>query len=68
MDTITAFGAHAGKVWTCLREGPKTLTQIQKTANLTAREASVGLGWLAREGKIAISGEGLHQRFSLLEG
>jgi predicted Rossmann fold nucleotide-binding protein DprA/Smf involved in DNA uptake len=52
MDSNTYFGMKAGKVWEHLTKGPKTLTQLQKSTGLTAKDVSMGLGWLAREGKI----------------
>ncbi len=67
MDPIVVFGNMAGKVWLTLKEGPKTLTQLQKKTGLTNKEVSMGLGWLAREGKIAIQGRGAKQKFRLQE-
>ena len=67
MDTTVAFGNMAGKVWLTLKSGPKTLTQLQKSSGMTTREVGVGLGWLAREGKIALRGKGVQQRFELRE-
>jgi predicted Rossmann fold nucleotide-binding protein DprA/Smf involved in DNA uptake len=67
MDAAALFGENAGKVWSALKEGPKTLTQIQKASNLTVKEASMGLGWLAREGKVTLRGQGLYQKFELAE-
>ena len=63
------FGPHAGAVWKALKGGERTLTQLQKISGLTAKEVSMGLGWLAKEGKIAVKGgeDSLHLRFSLTE-
>jgi hypothetical protein len=62
------FGSLAGKVWRALKEGDKTLSQLEKHTGLTVKEVSMGLGWLAKEGKICVKNpEGLHLRFSLLE-
>jgi hypothetical protein len=52
MDATQYFGTRAGKVWESLSKGSRTLTQLQKETGLTTREVSMGLGWLAREGKI----------------
>jgi hypothetical protein len=52
MDSNEYFGMKAGKVWESLCKGTRTLTQIQKATGLTLRDVSMGLGWLAREGKI----------------
>lgn len=67
MDAVQIFGNMAGKVWKSLNSGsPKTLTQLQKSTGLTVKEVSMGLGWLAKEGKIRVSnGGGLHARFEL---
>jgi hypothetical protein len=68
MKEADYFGGNAGKVWDALREGAKTLTQIQNATGLTAREAGFGLGWLAREGKVKIRNpDGLHFTFELTE-
>lgn len=52
MESNEYFGTKAGKVWESLNNGTRTLTQLQKTTGLTVRDVSMGLGWLAREGKI----------------
>lgn len=55
MEPTQYFGAKAGRVWNSLKHnGPQTLTQLQKTAGLTVKEVSMGLGWLAKEGKIRL--------------
>lgn len=49
------FGNKAGRVWKSLKSnGPQTLSQLQKTAGLTVKETGMGLGWLAKEGKIKL--------------
>jgi hypothetical protein len=69
MDAVKFFGTNAGKVWKVLKGGkPKTLTQLQKSTGLTLKEVSMGLGWLAKEGKIGLkNADGLHLKFELLE-
>ncbi len=68
MKEADYFGNHAGKVWSTLRDGPKTLSQLQNETGLTAKEVSMGLGWLAREGKVRIRNpDGLHFTFELSE-
>ena len=52
MESNEYFGKKAGKVWESLCNGTSTLTQLQKTTGLTMRDVSMGLGWLAKEGKI----------------
>lgn len=67
-ETIDYFGGNAGKVWKALEDGAKTLTQVQNMTGLTLKEASMGLGWLAKEGKIRIKNpDGLHFTFELIE-
>ncbi len=68
MNADEFFGSKAGEVWKVLKSGEKTLTQIQKATGLTPKEVSMGIGWLAREGKIRMKNtEGLYLRFELLE-
>ena len=69
MNVEEYFGPHAGEVWNALSEGGKTLSQLQKITGLTLKEVSMGLGWLAREGKILIENkeDALHLKFSLIE-
>jgi predicted Rossmann fold nucleotide-binding protein DprA/Smf involved in DNA uptake len=52
MDSNEYFGTMAGRVWNALSKGPRTLTQLQKVTGLTLKEVGMGLGWLAKEGKI----------------
>ena len=69
MDSTQFFGKYAGKVWKALHsKGPKTLTQLQKSSGLSLKEASMGLGWLAKENKIKVSNGGSVQaKFELCE-
>lgn len=67
MDTNEYFGANAGKVWEALSRGPKTTTQLQKATGLTLKDVSIGLGWLAREGKVMpTSPDSVKCRFALV--
>jgi hypothetical protein len=67
MDANTYFGIKAGKVWEQLNKGSKTLTQLQKATGMTTKEVSMGIGWLAREGKInPISPDSVKGRFQLI--
>jgi predicted Rossmann fold nucleotide-binding protein DprA/Smf involved in DNA uptake len=68
MDPNEFFGSKAGEVWNALKSGGKTLSQIQKSTGLTPKEVSMGLGWLAKEGKIVVkNADGLYLKFELLE-
>jgi hypothetical protein len=66
---VDIIGKMAGKVWKALSEGEKTLTQLQKNTGLTVKEVGMGLGWLAKEGKVAVSGDkgALYLKFKLSE-
>ncbi|RLJ03570.1 MAG: hypothetical protein DRP11_00280 [Candidatus Aenigmatarchaeota archaeon] len=66
MDPVEFFGTKAGKVWEALSNGEKTINQICEVTGLTRREVAMGLGWLAREGKISIRKPGRHHVFRLL--
>jgi hypothetical protein len=68
-ESVEFFGNKAGKVWRALKEGsPKTLSQLEKSTGLTLKEVSMGIGWLAKEGKIALKNtDGLHAKFELLD-
>ncbi len=52
MNAELYFGMKAGKVWESLCQGTRTMTQLQKMTGMTARDVSLGIGWLAREGKV----------------
>jgi hypothetical protein len=68
MDSSDFFGKCVGMVWNSLNESSKTLTQLQKDTGLTAREVSMGIGWLAKEGKIRITNpESMHVKFELID-
>jgi len=52
---IEKIGMNAGKVWTVLDEaGRQNLKEIKKATKLTDKDLYAALGWLAREGKIAL--------------
>ncbi len=69
MESVEFFGTKAGKVWKALKAGgPKTLSQLQNATGLTLKEVSMGLGWLAKEGKVSLRNtEGLNAKFELQE-
>lgn len=49
------IGQAAGKIWGVLNaKGPLVKTDIAKAAGLPNDVLNQGVGWLAREGKIAI--------------
>lgn len=48
------IGCWAGKIWNALNEADVLGTkQLKKITKLKEKELAYGLGWLAREGKIA---------------
>jgi hypothetical protein len=48
-----AIGKAAGQIWAYLHtHGTVSLPQLQKGTHLSARLLAMGLGWLAREGKL----------------
>ncbi|MDH7506432.1 MAG: winged helix-turn-helix domain-containing protein [Candidatus Thermoplasmatota archaeon] len=55
MDLTTKFGKNAGEIWRVLNErSPLTKEEIQEFTKQTDDEFFVGVGWLAREDKIAV--------------
>ena len=56
METI---GQTAGQIWNYLNEnGETTVTKMKKELDLKGNFAELGLGWLAREGKVEMSKKG----------
>jgi len=52
---VEQIGEAAGYVWHSLNEqGPTTLTKLSKTIEAPRDVVMQAIGWLAREGKIAI--------------
>lgn len=55
---VEKIGINAGKVWTILDEGGRqNVKEIKKAAKLTDKDLYAALGWLAREGKVALETE-----------
>lgn len=53
------IGEAAGQIWNYLNEnGETSLTKMKKDLDLKANFAEMGLGWLAREGKVEMSKKG----------
>ena len=68
VDAVEKFGGNAGNVWVQLRKrSPLTPKQIASRTKLSTDEVHCAIGWLAREGKIYVSGEGRTPRFGLVE-
>lgn len=52
---IEKIGINAGKVWTVLDEtGRQNVKDVKKATKLTDKDLYAALGWLAREGKVAM--------------
>lgn len=50
------IGTNAGAVWAALDEaGTLSVKQLKKATKLKDKEVFAALGWLAREGKIALA-------------
>jgi len=52
---IERIGINAGKVWTVLDEtGRQNVKDVKKATKLTDKDLYAAVGWLAREGKVAM--------------
>ncbi|MBR6164117.1 winged helix-turn-helix domain-containing protein [bacterium] len=64
METI---GQSAGQIWEYLNaNGESTLTKMKKDLDLQGNFAELGLGWLAREGKVEITKKGASTKVRLV--
>lgn len=64
METI---GQSAGQIWEYLNaNGESTLTKMKKDLDLQGNFAELGLGWLAREGKVEITRKGTSTKVRLV--
>jgi len=62
------IGAAAGKVWETLSEGgPFSATKLAESAGLDRNDVHRAIGWLAREGKVAVERKGKNEFFSLAD-
>ncbi len=67
-ESIHTIGMAAGKVWTYLHEnGPASITKLSEALSLDRNEVQRAIGWLAREGKLAIERKGKNEFFRLCE-
>lgn len=56
---VDQIGMVAGLVWRHLEEnGESSLTQLRKSVKVGKLGAELGIGWLAREGKIELEEKG----------
>ena len=64
METI---GTTAGQIWEYLdKKGETTFAKMSKDLDLDTNFAQMGLGWLAREGKINIQKKGNSTKLRLI--
>lgn len=58
--TPDIVGTGAGKIWNALNSSEKTLTEkeLLTLTKLSSQSLYLGLGWLAREGKLDSDGKG----------
>lgn len=66
MTVESVFGVNAGIVWEVLNQnGPSAIHNLVKSTELSREEIYCALGWLGRENKILIEGQGKARVFSL---
>jgi len=57
--SIESIGETAGRVWEYLRRSGKTsVSDIEKRIDVPTTLTHLSIGWLAREGKLAVRPEG----------
>jgi hypothetical protein len=65
---VQAVGETAGRVWEYLqRSGKAALTAVERDIDTTPALVHMAIGWLAREGKIALQQEGRQTQLWLTE-
>ncbi len=63
------IGDGAGMIWQYLKEhGPTTLGRLRHGTKLSDQLLLMGVGWLAREGKVSVVQQGRTVQLSLREG
>lgn len=64
MDVI---GEIAGRIWNHLdQNGETTLTTLKKELDLKGDQATLSLGWLAREGKVGFEKKGTSVKVQII--
>ena len=64
--SVVLIGETSGKVWQYLRKNNvSTLSALEKGVKAPASAVHMALGWLAREGKIAVEQEKRSVKISL---
>ena len=58
-DSNEYFGSNAGEVYECLAKNDgMTIPEIKKETGLSEKQIHFGLGWLGKEGKVAVKKAG----------
>jgi len=69
MGMMEEIGETSGKIWRTLSEkGEMPITRLRKASDLGPTPFLLGLGWLAREGKVVFRSEENKTVVSLIEG
>lgn len=67
-EDINEIGTVAGRIWNYLNDqGSVTMTRLAKDLNVPRDTVMRGVGWLAREGKIAFSKNARSRQIGLSE-
>ena len=65
--TEQVIGTTAGQIWEYLdKKGGATLAKMSKDLDLDTNFAYLGIGWLAREGKINVEKRGNSTKLNLV--
>ncbi len=67
-EDISMIGTAAGSVWSYLREnGTASASKMTEALALDRNEVQRAIGWLAREGKLAVERKGKNEFFKLCD-
>ena len=63
------IGRAAGAIWKCLEQerGVLSMAKVKEKTGLDTEAMLLGLGWLAREGKVLLEKRGRSVRITLAE-
>ncbi|NOU22044.1 MAG: winged helix-turn-helix domain-containing protein [Methyloglobulus sp.] len=66
MTAITEIGVAAGKIWHYLeKNGSSSVTKVTTDTGIAKNDVQRAIGWLAKEGKLAIELKGRVEMLSL---
>jgi hypothetical protein len=64
--SIEKIGENAGNIWKTLKaNGQMSPSDLKKNTHLSEKDVNMGLGWLARENKLAFDQKGKQMLISL---